>query len=202
LTAGAAVMGMWIASHTHPFTWRYSISRADHLFLVSSGGRLTFRRQSIRGEEPTAPKNRISQLSFMTTLDPDGAAYEFATADFDEYTVLAGGKVVGWTSFSAFDERAHKQLGFSFSSPSLRMQVQPPTSGRGSPVIACFDSRSYVFPHWFAAAVFFVPFAALLFVRIRRRRAIRPGCCLSCGYDLRATPDRWPECGSVPSMNL
>lgn len=51
--------------------------------------------------------------------------------------------------------------------------------------------------YWLVALVTAIP--PLLFVRrlLRRRSLERRGCCRTCGYDLRASPERCPECGTT-----
>jgi hypothetical protein len=57
-------------------------------------------------------------------------------------------------------------------------------------------------PVWFAAAVLALPPLTRLPLATRRRRRTREGHCKCCGYDLRATPGRCPECGAVPPKSV
>jgi 4-amino-4-deoxy-L-arabinose transferase-like glycosyltransferase len=58
------------------------------------------------------------------------------------------------------------------------------------------SGAQFFLPHWLFCVMF------LIAPVIRRRRWLRnrplrqTGHCVSCGYDLRATPDRCPECGT------
>jgi hypothetical protein len=69
----------------------------------------------------------------------------------------------------------------------------------------CLNGRMYrvtvrfssiTVPFWFLTLVFALPPTHVLW-RWRRSRRKPVGLCPSCGYDLRATPDRCPECGTV-----
>jgi hypothetical protein len=56
--------------------------------------------------------------------------------------------------------------------------------------------RGITFPHWFAVCVVLIPTCVLGRTELRHRRARQVGFCRKCSYDLRASKDRCPECGT------
>jgi hypothetical protein len=55
-------------------------------------------------------------------------------------------------------------------------------------------------PDW-VIVLLSLPLPAIAYIRRRQRRTREiVGQCIQCGYDLRATPERCPECGTVPPV--
>jgi len=79
-------------------------------------------------------------------------------------------------------------------------EISRPMSNMGTKAKVGYWTEVAV-PYWFLALLFLsFPFARWLPPAIRQfnRRSQISNVCRTCGYDLRATPDRCPECGGVP----
>jgi len=89
------------------------------------------------------------------------------------------------------------RLGFGRSHLRWKIYTSVSLFGKPPPIIS---NATYWFAPWWAVWFATTVLPAMWIVQRRRtsRRPKRVGFCSRCGYDLRATPDRCPECGTVP----
>jgi len=66
-------------------------------------------------------------------------------------------------------------------------------------VPAVWEDPFAMAPMWFLILLVSGPMGLWYFKRERGVRRLREGRCRTCGYDLRATPGRCPECGTMPA---
>jgi hypothetical protein len=76
--------------------------------------------------------------------------------------------------------------------------ARPHVVGEGT---ARYFNLLLVVPLWCLIGIFAILTVLPLFIVIRRRHRVGHGVCRNCGYDLRATPGRCPECGMIPAVN-
>jgi hypothetical protein len=62
-----------------------------------------------------------------------------------------------------------------------------------------WEAKNIRVPYWSLALILGVAPTARVANIVRSRRCRRRGLCHVCGYDLRASPERCPECGTTPA---
>jgi hypothetical protein len=126
---------------------------------------------------------QVGQLSPRVSTTPGGLALLVVTMSPEE----AAASDRWWWSTDAIDSVSPwpgSTLGFKYENLQ----------------IATRTLRGVIIPGWFALLVM----ALLPAYRLARRMCRRPklGHCRHCGYDLRATPERCPECGTEQSPKV
>jgi hypothetical protein len=143
-----------------------------------------------------------------------GQPFEWAWKSIDGHVELEwrrrtqpvpGPRFADWQAFVAWrsqfpSDARYARFGFAAYAGPFILYANTGTSMEGS-------VRGIIVPYWLPVILLGVLPARLLLHSIRasrsRRRSLRgAGICRRCGYDLRATPDRCPECGALaPGMH-
>lgn len=92
------------------------------------------------------------------------------------------------------------RTGFLWWQPRSSISIST-NIARGSPGAVGFNAVIYQVPYWSIVILALLPPAAIMLIRWLTRARFVVGCCANCGYDLRATPQRCPECG-MPTVML
>jgi hypothetical protein len=152
--------------------------------------------------------NTIADLTIYTS--PDGARYAHTAANHLVFGVELE-PFTGWPG-NAYGWKYYRQPPGDASEASLRLytlSVSPRDTWiewkRCGLMFLRWRSASrtssitmLIVPFWTLTTITALPPLAWLARRVRARRGShRSGVCPTCGYDLRASPDRCPECGNV-----
>jgi hypothetical protein len=164
---------MWVRSY-----WRYDMIGWNRIWMDAGVDELEhFRLDSGRGG---IGLQWVRQSSTDRSLPGDGLFW-WTPDTGDEILYPFQGPWQGWA----------KRLGFEHH------------AGTGTGPSSFWKSHlSVVFPYWVPALLFGVLPIVWIRATRRRRRRERIGLCAKCGYDLRASRDRCPECGTAIEVEV
>jgi hypothetical protein len=161
----------------------WSLSQATHADLVQNHSKISIARGHvlIESADATCPNSQLLPDSKMQLVRH---------------------------SFRPVDELSYWRCVFRPTPMFIESRWPPPWHGfdfatrTGETQGVKYHRYSLLLPIWPAFALT-LPAWVWVLRELRRRRRLRAGLCLRCGYDLRASKDRCPECGHpiTPSSN-
>src|SRR5438105_7977052 len=192
LSAAAAVL--WVRGY-----WRTDVinhaSHRLHRAVFGGGGvaieSFTLVERSASWRDPSVPQVDTPRhyLDWRRTRDPAAPAWQ-------------------WQAAARASQQQFLQRVFGPPLPRLLPQValvdqylmRTYNNGDGSLTGQFLIGRRVWIPYWFILAVTIPWPLRRFFLHMRRRWRCRNNQCARCGFDLRATPERCPECGTIPGL--
>ena len=191
----AAVLCLWprttrvmdtVSFLTHSDT-EYKAGTCPYALAVSVG-------HNVRAaHDPHDPQRMDYGWSFSSAAPGAPRSYSYSDASGTTFVHVV-------VHVSAPSGPKRNRLGFAFHSGTTTMPRSPYASSSGT-VVSTWTLAAI--PLWFVATILMIWPAVFLTRQIRRRRRTRLGRCLQCGYDLRGSSSRCPECGTpVPDRSI
>jgi hypothetical protein len=152
--------------------------------LDSYVGRLVLRRSAVHIDSPTirigwSPEDGIGLRLRFWLREADGVREDLRELSEAEQEVRNYGGWIGCGAAAASGPHA------AFKIDGVRSTL-----------------TLVIVPYWLACVLFAAIPGLWLAAAVRRRFRRTAGLCPACGYDLRASPDRCPECGTLPTAKI
>ena len=179
-----AVAVLWVASYRRPLY----VAREKLTTGGAAADRVWVHRAVItRGRIRFEAVERLPSGRLPSGYAPAPPARERPWRAYWGWGVLRSGDIAAWQPPA---KSLFNRLGFHRLDQRARYTVWPDDHFTGVMV-----------PAWLCAALLAAPPLAWFRRQVRDRRRHKKGLCPACGYDLRATPDKCPECGHAPAAN-
>jgi hypothetical protein len=178
------------------------------LLALSAAGVLAALAMSVRSYRKLDEFSRVSDLGVTESIVSFRGGLHFARSGdrgarrgwaWDAYTIEPD---TDWEVVYFSGTLEFRAAGFGWLRGKPFGGARPFGNVKAVPLVPWLNAPPFnavIAPYWFLALLLATPWWGRWLARLFARFRPKPGACRQCGYDLRATPDRCPECGHVPA---